>query len=112
MRDGAFHIVAPSLPGGALAERSLPCWVLRPALPLARIVQQFSRPGQNGSRQTRPAAPPTPPGYGFSSAPTKRGYGATAIARAVDALMAGLGYPRYVAQGGDWGAIVCRALAV
>ncbi|GBF90966.1 hypothetical protein Rsub_03821 [Raphidocelis subcapitata] len=65
MRDGAFHIVAPSLPG-----------------------------------------------YGFSSAPTKRGFGATAIARAVDALMAGLGYGRYIAQGGSWGGIICRALSI
>eukprot|EP00878_Enallax_costatus_P000126 GHUV01000166.1.p1 GENE.GHUV01000166.1~~GHUV01000166.1.p1 ORF type:complete len:398 (+),score=108.50 GHUV01000166.1:2289-3482(+) len=54
---------------------------------------------------------PSLPGYGFSSAPEERGYGVTAIATCMDSLMATLGYSRYIAQGGDWGAIICRALA-
>lgn len=54
---------------------------------------------------------PSLPGYGWSSAPTRRGCGATSIARMLDALMASLGYSKYMAQGGDWGGIVCRALA-
>ncbi|KAI8469153.1 MAG: putative hydrolase [Monoraphidium minutum] len=54
---------------------------------------------------------PSLPGYGFSSAPTKRGCGATAIAGIMDELMGALGYDKYIAQGGDWGGIICRALA-
>ncbi|KAF8056825.1 epoxide hydrolase [Scenedesmus sp. PABB004] len=54
---------------------------------------------------------PSLPGYGWSSAPKQRGFGSTAIAATVDSLMARLGYARYIAQGGDWGAIICRALA-
>jgi pimeloyl-ACP methyl ester carboxylesterase len=54
----------------------------------------------------------TVPGYGWSSPPTKRGCNITAVAATLDALMVALGYNHYVAQGGDWGAIACRALAV
>eukprot|EP00879_Flechtneria_rotunda_P002300 GHRR01002493.1.p1 GENE.GHRR01002493.1~~GHRR01002493.1.p1 ORF type:complete len:398 (+),score=95.95 GHRR01002493.1:154-1347(+) len=54
---------------------------------------------------------PSLPGYGFSSAPQSRGFGVTAMAACMDALMATLGYSRYMAQGGDWGAVICRALA-
>jgi pimeloyl-ACP methyl ester carboxylesterase len=53
-----------------------------------------------------------PVGYGWSSPPTRRGCNITAIAATLDTLMAALGYKHYVAQGGDWGAIACRALAV
>jgi pimeloyl-ACP methyl ester carboxylesterase len=49
---------------------------------------------------------PSMPGYGFSGKPTTTGWGAERIARAWDVLMKRLGYTRYVAQGGDWGAIV------
>lgn len=54
---------------------------------------------------------PSLPGYGFSSAPQERGCGVTAMAGIMDSLMAALGYTRYIAQGGDWGAIICRAIA-
>jgi pimeloyl-ACP methyl ester carboxylesterase len=49
---------------------------------------------------------PSIPGYGFSGKPTSTGWGPERIARAWDALMKRLGYTQYVAQGGDWGAIV------
>lgn len=49
---------------------------------------------------------PSMPGYGFSSRPTTTGWGPEHIARAWDVLMTRLGYAKYVAQGGDWGAIV------
>lgn len=35
----------------------------------------------------------------------------TRMAATFDMLMRGLGYGRYIAQGGDWGAIICRALS-
>jgi pimeloyl-ACP methyl ester carboxylesterase len=47
---------------------------------------------------------PSMPGYGFSAKPTATGWDPVHIARAWIALMKRLGYARYVAQGGDWGA--------
>jgi pimeloyl-ACP methyl ester carboxylesterase len=47
---------------------------------------------------------PSMPGYGFSGKPTTTGWDPVHIARAWIVLMRGLGYTRFVAQGGDWGA--------
>jgi pimeloyl-ACP methyl ester carboxylesterase len=49
---------------------------------------------------------PSMPGYGFSAKPTTTGWGPERMARAWAELMKRLGYNRYVAQGGDWGAFV------
>ncbi|CAA9421959.1 MAG: Epoxide hydrolase [uncultured Phycisphaerae bacterium] len=49
---------------------------------------------------------PSMPGYGFSGKPTETGWGPERMARAWAELMGRLGYTRYVAQGGDWGAFV------
>jgi pimeloyl-ACP methyl ester carboxylesterase len=49
---------------------------------------------------------PSMPGYGFSGKPTGTGWGPERIGRAWDQLMKRIGYTRYVAQGGDWGAFV------
>jgi len=49
---------------------------------------------------------PSMPGYGFSGKPTAPGWGVEHMAKAWDVLMKRLGYTRYVAQGGDWGAFV------
>jgi pimeloyl-ACP methyl ester carboxylesterase len=49
---------------------------------------------------------PSLPGYGFSGKPTSTGWGPERIGRAWAQLMQRLGYTRYVAQGGDWGAFV------
>jgi pimeloyl-ACP methyl ester carboxylesterase len=53
---------------------------------------------------------PSLPGYGFSGTPTELGWEAGRIARAWAELMNRLGYPRYVAQGGDVGAAVTDAM--
>jgi pimeloyl-ACP methyl ester carboxylesterase len=53
---------------------------------------------------------PSLPGYGFSAKPTATGWGVPKIAETWAALMARLGYDRYGAQGGDWGAAVTTAL--
>jgi pimeloyl-ACP methyl ester carboxylesterase len=53
---------------------------------------------------------PSLPGYGFSAAPTEAGWGSERIGRAWGVLMKRLGYTRYVAQGGDWGAGVVQAM--
>jgi len=49
---------------------------------------------------------PSLPGYGFSGEPTELGWDASRVARAWAELMDRLGYTRYVAQGGDVGALV------
>jgi pimeloyl-ACP methyl ester carboxylesterase len=49
---------------------------------------------------------PSMPGYGFSGKPTSTGWGPERMGRAWAELMKHLGYTRYVAQGGDWGAFV------
>ena len=54
---------------------------------------------------------PSIPGYGFSSKPTTTGWDPARIARAWVALMQRLGYPQFVAQGGDWGAVVTDLMA-
>jgi len=53
---------------------------------------------------------PSLPGYGFSDKPGKPGMGIPAIAALFDDLMRGLGYERYFAQGGDWGAMITTAI--
>ena len=54
---------------------------------------------------------PSLPGYGFSGKPTERGYNPERMADVLAGLMERLGYDRYGAQGGDWGAIISRVLA-
>ncbi|HME75111.1 MAG TPA: epoxide hydrolase [Mycobacterium sp.] len=49
---------------------------------------------------------PSLPGYGFSGKPSTTGWGVGKIAQAWETLMLRLGYDRYGAQGGDWGAAV------
>jgi pimeloyl-ACP methyl ester carboxylesterase len=55
---------------------------------------------------------PSMPGYGFSGRPTTTGWDVPHIARAWAVLMKRLGYTRYVAQGGDWGALVVDQMGV
>jgi pimeloyl-ACP methyl ester carboxylesterase len=54
---------------------------------------------------------PSLPGFAFSDKPVVRGWNADRTARAWAQLMQRLGYARYVAQGGDWGAFVTTAMA-
>jgi len=54
---------------------------------------------------------PSIPGYGYSGKPTTTGWGPDRIARAWAVLMKRLGYTRYVAQGGDWGAVITDVMA-
>jgi len=54
---------------------------------------------------------PSIPGYGFGSQPAEVGWDAARIGRAWAELMKRLGYDRYVAQGGDRGAVVTDAMA-
>ena len=54
---------------------------------------------------------PSMPGYGFSGKPTTPGWDPARIARAWVALMKRLGYTQFVAQGGDWGAVITDVMA-
>ena len=54
---------------------------------------------------------PNIPGYGFSGKPTTTGWDPAHIARAWVVLMKRLGYTRFVAQGGDWGALIVDQMA-
>jgi pimeloyl-ACP methyl ester carboxylesterase len=53
---------------------------------------------------------PSIPGYGYSGRPATTGWDPAHIARAWNVLMTRLGYTSYVAQGGDWGAIITELL--
>jgi pimeloyl-ACP methyl ester carboxylesterase len=54
---------------------------------------------------------PSLPGFGFSGKPTEPGWDPDRIGKAWGILMRRLGYKRYVAQGGDWGAGIVNAMA-
>jgi pimeloyl-ACP methyl ester carboxylesterase len=55
---------------------------------------------------------PSLPGHGFSAKPAATGWDPARIARAWVALMKRLGYGRFVAQGGDWGAAVTQQMGI
>jgi pimeloyl-ACP methyl ester carboxylesterase len=55
---------------------------------------------------------PSLPGYGFSAKPTETGWDPVRTARAWVELMKRLGYTRFVAQGGDWGAAVTQSMGI
>jgi len=52
------------------------------------------------------------PGFGFSGKPAERGYSPEKIGAIISKLMARLGYTRYGIQGGDWGGIISRLIAL
>jgi pimeloyl-ACP methyl ester carboxylesterase len=55
---------------------------------------------------------PSIPGYGYSGKPTTTGWGPARIAQAWVTLMKRLGYTQFVAQGGDWGAVITEQMGV
>jgi pimeloyl-ACP methyl ester carboxylesterase len=78
-----------------------------------KIIGPLTDPTSHGGRaeDAFDVVVPSLPGYGFSGKPTGTGWGPDRIARAWAELMKRLGYTRYVAQGGDWGAPVSSAMA-
>ncbi|MFI8185284.1 epoxide hydrolase [Actinacidiphila glaucinigra] len=73
-----------------------------------KIIEPLTNPTAHGGKASDAfhVVIPSMPGYGFSGKPTTKGWGPERIARAWAELMKRLGYTKYVAQGGDWGAIV------
>ena len=55
---------------------------------------------------------PSMPGYGYSGKPTTTGWGVERIARAWVTLMKRIGYQKFVAQGGDWGAVIVDTMGL
>jgi pimeloyl-ACP methyl ester carboxylesterase len=79
-----------------------------------KLVGPLTDPTAHGGREEDAfdVVIPSLPGFGFSSRPTEVGWGLDRIGRAWDVLMKRLGYDRYVAQGGDWGAGVVERMGV
>jgi pimeloyl-ACP methyl ester carboxylesterase len=78
-----------------------------------KIIDPLTNPMAHGGRPEDAfhVIAPSLPGFAFSDKPTARGWNADHIAKAWAELMRRLGYTRYVAQGGDWGAVVTTKLA-
>jgi pimeloyl-ACP methyl ester carboxylesterase len=55
---------------------------------------------------------PSMPGYGYSGKPSTTGWDVSHISRAWIELMRRLGYAKFVAQGGDWGAVVTEQMGL
>ncbi len=73
-----------------------------------KIIAPLTNPTAHGGRAADAfhVVCPSLPGYGFSGKPTGTGWNAARIAAAWETLMTRLGYDRYGAQGGDWGAAI------
>ncbi len=73
-----------------------------------KVIEPLTDPTTHGGRAEDAfhVVCPSLPGYGFSGKPATTGWGVGKVAEAWDALMVRLGYDRYGAQGGDWGAAV------
>jgi pimeloyl-ACP methyl ester carboxylesterase len=81
---------------------------------LLKVIEPLTNPTAHGGRAEDAfhLVLPTMPGYGFSEKPTTTGWSPARMASAFHELMLRLGYPHYVSQGGDWGAIISELLAV
>ena len=79
-----------------------------------KIIDPLTDPTAHGGRaeDAFDVVIPSMPGYGFSGKPSSPGWTPQRIASAWNVLMKRLGYTRYVAQGGDWGAIIVDQMGV
>jgi len=79
-----------------------------------KIIDPLTNPTAHGgsSSDAFDVVIPSMPGYGFSGKPTTTGWDPAHIARAWIVLMKRLGYPKFVAQGGDWGAVIVDLMGV
>src|ERR1700736_4253252 len=79
---------------------------------MLKIIDSLTNPTAHGASASDAfhLVIPSLPGYGFSGQPTTTGWDPARTARAWVVLMKRLGYTRFVAQGGDWGAAVTQAM--
>ena len=71
-----------------------------------KVIEPLTNPASGSAEDAFHVVCPSLPGYGFSGKPNRTGWGVEKIAEAWETLMLALGYDRYGAQGGDWGAAV------
>ena len=71
-----------------------------------KVIEPLVNPPSGRAEDAFHVICPSLPGYGFSGRPTHTGWGVEKIAEAWETLVGRLGYDRYGAQGGDWGAAV------
>jgi epoxide hydrolase len=71
-----------------------------------KVIEPLVNPASGRAEDAFHVVCPSLPGYGFSGKPSETGWGVGKIAQAWETLMLRLGYHRYGAQGGDWGAAV------
>ena len=71
-----------------------------------KVIEPLVNPASGRPEDAFHVICPSLPGYGFSGRPTDTGWGVEKIAEAWETLVGRLGYDRYGAQGGDWGAAV------
>ncbi|MFZ0905817.1 MAG: epoxide hydrolase family protein [Mycobacterium sp.] len=71
-----------------------------------KVIDPLVNPASGRAEDAFHVVCPSLPGYGFSGKPAETGWGVGKIAQAWETLMLRLGYDRYGAQGGDWGAAV------
>jgi len=79
-----------------------------------KVIGPLTDPAAHGGRaeDAFDVVMPSLPGFTFSGKPAEPGYDPARIAQMLAKLMARLGYQRYGAQGGDWGAIVNTQVAL
>jgi pimeloyl-ACP methyl ester carboxylesterase len=79
-----------------------------------KIIEPLTNPTAHGASASDAfhVVIPSLPGHGFSAKPTARGWDPARVARAWVVLMKRLGYDRFVAQGGDWGAAVTQQMGI
>ncbi|HYW74896.1 MAG TPA: epoxide hydrolase [Pyrinomonadaceae bacterium] len=79
-----------------------------------KIIDPLTNPAAHGGSASDAfdVVIPSMPGYGYSGKPTKTGWDPAQIARAWVTLMKRLGYNKFVAQGGDWGAVITEQMGV
>jgi pimeloyl-ACP methyl ester carboxylesterase len=79
-----------------------------------KIIEPLTNPTAHGASASDAfhLVIPSMPGYGYSGKPTTTGWGPERIARAWVELMGRLGYTKFVAQGGDWGALIVDMMGV
>src|SRR5712692_10180040 len=79
-----------------------------------KIIDPLTNPTAHGASASDAfdVVVPSIPGYGYAGIPTATGWGPDRIARAWVVLMKRLGYTQFVAQGGDWGAVITDLMGV
>ncbi|KAI2637555.1 microsomal epoxide hydrolase [Xylaria nigripes] len=77
----------------------------------SKIMKPLTEGGDGVQRPAFNLVAPSLPNFGFSQGTKERGFALAQYAETLNKLMLKLGYNEYVAQGGDWGTYICRAMS-